>query len=338
MDTLKRPPLRALIALTGLVTAAHLFLLSRLPDDWLAPAPAPVVKLETRTIAADGARASHTSPAAHPPKPSPAAQTRSIAPPASPSAPPPTASHSSVPATADPPATEHVPVAPGPAAPAQAPASPDSVVQVPGSVVLKYDVTGTARGLEYHANSELSFQHDGHQYQARLNVSAFLVGSRTDSSQGTITGHGLEPQRYSLKTRTERAAHFERDKSRISFSSNRPEAALQPGAQDRLSILLQLAAVLAADPRKQAESSQLSFQVASADSAEIWVFRVQGHEALSLPAGAMQALKLLRQPRGEFGQTVEVWMSPQVAWLPVRIRITNANGDVVDQVLRNAQR
>ena len=35
---------------------------------------------------------------------------------------------------------------------------------------------------------------------------------------------------------------------RISFSNNAPDAALQAGAQDRLSVLLQLGAMLAADP------------------------------------------------------------------------------------------
>jgi hypothetical protein len=45
----------------------------------------------------------------------------------------------------------------------------------------------------------------------------------------------------------------------------------------------------------------------------------------------LQGVKLERLPRDPYDQKVEVWLSPQLAYLPVRIRITDANGDYVDQ-------
>ena len=42
-------------------------------------------------------------------------------------------------------------------------------------------------------------------------------------------------------------------------------------------------------------------------------------------------LRLVRNPRREFDQKLEVWLAPGLAFLPARIRITEANGDYVDQ-------
>jgi len=119
-------------------------------------------------------------------------------------------------------------------------------VAVAGPVRLRYGVKGQARGLHYSASAELLWLPAGSQYEARLEVSAFLLGSRVQTSSGQLTPAGLAPTRFSDKSRAEQAAHFERAKGRISFSGNTPDVALLPGAQDRLSVVLQLAALLAA--------------------------------------------------------------------------------------------
>ena len=46
------------------------------------------------------------------------------------------------------------------------------------------------------------------------------------------------------------------------------------------------------------------------------------------------AFKLSRAPRREFDTRVELWYAPSMNYLPVRIRVTQANGDFVDQELR----
>ena len=45
----------------------------------------------------------------------------------------------------------------------------------------------------------------------------------------------------------------------------------------------------------------------------------------------MAAVKLTRNPRREYDQKVEIWLAPALAYLPARIRMTQANGDFVDQ-------
>jgi len=50
-----------------------------------------------------------------------------------------------------------------------------------------------------------------------------------------------------------------------------------------------------------------------------------------LPGGQQLARKLVRNPRQEYDQKVELWLAPALGYLPVRMRITDSNGDFADQ-------
>lgn len=209
--------------------------------------------------------------------------------------------------------------------------TPLGPLAIPGSTRLRYVVYGESRGRPYQVSATLLWQHDGQQYDARYEVSAWLLGARTQTSRGRITTEGLAPTRFGDRFRSEQAAHFQRDKGIISFSSNAPDAPLRPGAQDRLSVLLQLAAILGGDPQRHPPQSTLQIQTASTRDAEPWVFRVIGPQSLQLPGGTLEAVKLERLPRREYDQHIEVWLAPAMDHLPVRLRITQGNGDVLDQ-------
>lgn len=208
----------------------------------------------------------------------------------------------------------------------------------PASVLLKYQVQGQAKGLNYWASAELAWQQDGQAYDSRLTVSAFLLGSRTQVSKGTLGPEGLMPTRFGDKSRSELAAHFQRDKGVISFSANSPETPLLKGAQDRLSVVMQISSLLAGDPARFPLGTMLSFQTVSQREAEVWHFLVEKEEMLQLPFGEIDAIKLNRKPRREFDQQIELWFAPTLGYLPVRLRITNANGDFVDQLLNKAEK
>ena len=209
--------------------------------------------------------------------------------------------------------------------------------KVPASALLTYQVQGLAKGFPYSASAELQWMQDGKDYEARLSVSVFLLGSRVQVSKGTLGAEGLMPSRFGDKTRNELAAHFQRDKGIISFSANSPDVPLLKGAQDRLSVVLQLSTLLAGDPTRFPAGTMLSFQTVSQREAEIWQFSVEKEEMLQLPFGQINAVKLNRQPRREFDQHIELWFAPSLGYLPVRLRITNANGDFVDQLLNQAE-
>jgi hypothetical protein len=369
-------PPRPLLALTGVVVAVHLVVLQQMPGVLEAgdAAPGRVKALTTRTLV-PAAPPAVPAPAAAPvavPRPSPAAAPPAPAAPRPAPAPdtPNTPFHASnqplpsvdgsevainsvvsgtttqaetpvVPLPTPPLAEAVVAVAePGRTAPsAAAPLAGGVTLQatVPAPVHLYYDVTGQARSLPYSARGELLWRHDGQRYQTQMVVSAFLVGSRSQTSEGNITPQGLAPRRFGDKSRNEQAAHFHRDTQRISFSANTPEAILQPGAQDRLSVVLQLGALLAADPAQLAPGASLTLQVVGPRDAELWRFTAEGESVLNLPNGTLQALKFIRVPRREFDTRIELWLAPSLHYLPVRIRLTQANGDFVDQQLRASE-
>lgn len=208
-------------------------------------------------------------------------------------------------------------------------------VRLPPSTRLTFDVSGEAKKFHYNASAELLWRQDGARYEARQQVKAFLLGSRSQSSVGQITAHGLRPERFGDKSRSERAAHFDFDKREVIFSANTPRAAIGDGAQDRLSVFIQLGAMLATAPERYPPGTQITLTTVSARSADRWSFTVEGTETLELPAGSTPALKLQRLPREDRqrDQKAELWLGTALGYLPVRIRLTQGNGDFADLLL-----
>ncbi len=195
---------------------------------------------------------------------------------------------------------------------------------------LNYDVSASWRGLSVSGKAELAWRHDGQKYEARFEATS-LGRARQQRSTGRIGAHGLEPDYFWEKTRNEQAAHFERDRGRVVFSNNRPHAPIVDGLQDRLSVVLQLAAMVAGQPAAYPAGTQVTLPTAGTGDAEPWIFTVEGEEELQLPGGAMRTVKLQRIPRKEYDQRVELWLAPRMDYAPVRLRLTNPNGDAVDQ-------
>ena len=205
--------------------------------------------------------------------------------------------------------------------------------QPPASTRLDYDVTGRVKGIAYNAEGKLDWTRADGRYSARMEMKVFLLGSRVQMSTGRVGTAGLSPERFADKSRSEKAAHFDAELGRVRFSNNAPDAPLLPGAQDRLSLFLQIAGLLQARPQAYASGQTIELQVVGTGDADIWRFEVGDEVTLSLPAGEMRARLLKRLPRKEFDSTVEMWLAPGLQHLPVRLRVTQANGDVADQQL-----
>ncbi len=205
---------------------------------------------------------------------------------------------------------------------------------VPGSIRLLYQVD--ANKFPYRLSSELTWQQDSQQYHASLSVNAFGQ-SRIQSSRGQIGRTGLMPLRFSDKFRSEVAAHFNYDTARVTFSANTPDVVLQVGAQDRLSVLIQLAALVASHPLQFEPGRQISIQTVGPRDADSWLFSFGAAENLVLPGGNRQGIKVVRLPRQQYDQKLEVWLAPTLSYLPARIRITEPNGDFIDQLYKGSE-
>ncbi|MDI1272165.1 DUF3108 domain-containing protein [Polaromonas sp.] len=350
-------PARPLITLTSLVALAHVLLLQAAPLAW-GPVPDPQAKAPrpfiTRTLEIKPEPAVASAPAAPPVRPQPVRRRAPVspsnrAPAPEPKAPP--AIESIAPAAADSTAPVDLPGPPAETAAATtesvAPTSPptppplpgaSTALTIPGSVRLKYAMTGRAKNLDYSAFAQLDWLQDGQTYDAKMVVSALFLGSRSMTSSGRITADGLAPTRFLDKSRSERAAHFQADKGTISFSANTPDAPWLRGAQDRLSVFLQLGSLLAGAPASYPVGASVSLYTAGPREADTWTFTVESEETLKLPAGEAATLKLTRKPQRDYDQTVEIWFAPSMDYLPVRSRITQQNGDFIDQQLRAVEK
>ncbi len=204
--------------------------------------------------------------------------------------------------------------------------------RLPSPTLLIYDLRrGFLRGT-----GKLEWRLADGQYQLRLEGSVAGLQVIEQNSQGAIDKAGIAPVRFTDRRRKgEQAANFRRDTNRITYSGPQTEYPLLPGTQDRLSWMVQLPAIVAADPTKfSVAGARVSMFVSGArGDADVWTFQVQGVE--DVPAGqghAAGAIKLVRESRKPHDTHVAVWLDPKRQYLPALARLTSG-GDTLELVL-----
>ena len=220
--------------------------------------------------------------------------------------------------------------------PGGAPAAPAPPMRVPGSIRLTFAVTAQ-RGPQplSGAFGELIWNQNGDRYEAQLTAKLLFVVLTRWLSTGSIGPDGIAPDRYADTRRTPVAAHFARDRNEVIFSNNSPTVPILAGAQDRLSVMMQLGGLFAAAPGRYPPGSKIAVQTVSTKEADVWTFEVGETEALQLPAGEIRAIKLTRPPRRPFDLKVDLWLSPAHNYLPARLVLTETNGDFADFQMRD---
>ncbi len=223
--------------------------------------------------------------------------------------------------------------------PAEAAPAAAALYQPPPSARIAYEVDGLIGGSSYSGNAELVWTRDGKNYQTQLLIRKFGLTLQAWTSAGRLTARGLEPETFSSQKigQAEIFAYFERDANRIRFSAGTPAAPLQRGAQDQLSVFMQLASLLGGAGTSVTAGKAISMQAIGDRYAEQWSFHPSAPETVKLPSGTLQAIKLTHEPTAERKQRLELWYAPTPHYVPVRIRITEANGDYLDLVGANTQ-
>jgi len=111
---------------------------------------------------------------------------------------------------------------------------------------------------------------------------------------------------------------------------------LPDGAQDRLSLFFQLGGLLSRATAPPTPGQTWTLPVLGRAGSEEWTFAAMGTDTLDLPVGQIRAWKLERPRRAAHDLHAELWLAPAWQHLPVRIRLSEANGDVVDQQLEQS--
>lgn len=134
------------------------------------------------------------------------------------------------------------------------------------------------------------------------------------------------------------AVNFNRDADTLSFSSVTDVLPLPAHVQDTASTIMQLAGMLATQPALFSDGASVPMQVARPRGLDRWEFEVVGYEQLQTGQGPLWAWHVRRVPRktrGDIG--VDLWLSPQLQSLPVRIRLTQAEDVYLDLLLDKAE-
>ncbi len=149
------------------------------------------------------------------------------------------------------------------------------------------------------------------------------------SSKGHIDAFGVAPEQYSAQRGRHAAdiAIFNRETKQIVYTKMPQSQPPADGAQDRFSVVMQLASLMRGDPDKYKPGVTRQFSVADNDSSEIWLIETVGDENVQTRNGFTAARHFTRLPcRDGDKRKLDIWLAPALGWLPVRILQTEPNG------------
>ncbi|WP_174364178.1 DUF3108 domain-containing protein [uncultured Caballeronia sp.] len=214
------------------------------------------------------------------------------------------------------------------------PAASGDKFDVPPTGDLRYDTlingvmnqTGTIHWIN-------SAQH----YEMVVSIPLPFVGPFVYSSKGHIDGFGIAPEQYS-EQRGRRAADitvFDRSTKQLVYTRTPNSQPLVDGAQDRFSVVMQLASLVRGSPDTYKPGVVRQFSVADNDSNELWPIETVGDENVPARDGNVQARHFTRLARRDNDRRrLDIWLAPSIGWLPVRIVQTEPNGLQIELLWR----
>jgi hypothetical protein len=146
-------------------------------------------------------------------------------------------------------------------------------------------------------------------------------------SEGRVTAQGLRPERFSVdqrgKPHQEAIFDWAGAQVRINRGDSKREAPIVAGDQDILSIAHQLS-------QPGAPKAPAALTVVSNKSAAVARVRDLGDATVRLPLGQMPTRHF--SVHSDDGKVkIDIWLAAGQHWLPVRIRIENRKGEILDQ-------
>lgn len=178
------------------------------------------------------------------------------------------------------------------------------------------------------------WSHDTRRYDMRVELKTTGVAALmrsfqyTQRSEGEVGDRGLRPQRFTVEQRgrASDAVDFdwEAGEATIRRGNRAPRTArILPGDQDVLSLWHQVGIV-------GANGLPATLTVLTNKSAKPALLEVVGPEGLRLPIGRLDTLRLRAQAE-DGSLTIDIWLASRYGMLPVRIRIADDEGEVLDQ-------
>lgn len=166
--------------------------------------------------------------------------------------------------------------------------------------------------------------------EAKGLVSLFF-GSLTQKSEGTVTENGLKPNFYSYQygndAKKSQTANFAWDDNVVHMHSSKGDttANLVAGTQDFLSFMYQFMFVPPLD--------SMQITMTNGKRLRTYSYSFEGEETITTKLGELKTIHLLKGSSDE--DKTEIWLATDYQYLPVKIRKTEKDGTVIEQIAAN---
>jgi hypothetical protein len=217
-----------------------------------------------------------------------------------------------------------------------APQQPTHATDAPPSVALKYDVQGLRSGQKVYGSGKITWRNQDGHYRIDGSASVLFFTLLQFSSDGVLDDFGVSPTLYSEKKfrKTATDTRFEHERNTITFSASDNRYPRPGDAQDRASIIWQLAAIGRGNPAAFFTGADFKMFVAGVRDAEPWRIIVSGKDEIEAGGNAVGAWHLVRMPQpGSYDQKIDIWLAPRQEWYPLKIRYTEDDGDYLEMTL-----
>ena len=214
---------------------------------------------------------------------------------------------------------------------------------LPAHAHLVYDTTGNVRlggfsvPILLHGTTRTDWHFDAGRFDAQLE-NALAEFSQTTSGRVRPEA-GLAFERYTEKRhhRAEIAARIDWGARQIRFTQAPDVLSPPDGIQDRLSVQFQMAVLRQAFPDRFAPGAKFSVPVAGTHDFTDWQVSVCCEESVATAQGTLPALRIhSSRADGATREALDMWLSAKIGWFPVRVRLIDRDGNVIDSVLQSA--
>jgi len=212
----------------------------------------------------------------------------------------------------------------------------------PASTRLSYVLTGNYRG-EVNGTAQVEWIRVDDRYQVNLDL---VIGpefspiiTRRMTSEGNIAASGLVPARYDedtqvvMRDRRRMSVVFEPDAVVLANGQRRERL---EGVQDTASQFIQMTYVFSTHPERLRVGGSVAFPLALPRTMDSYVYEVIDAQTLQTPFGPLASFHLKPRPRPTRRPnelTVELWIAPELRYLPVRIRIEQDAATFIDLMI-----
>jgi hypothetical protein len=226
-----------------------------------------------------------------------------------------------------------------PAESASAPAAP--VFDWPPSTRLDYRLEGYRNG-PLQGDARVEWRRQGDRYEVMVAVRLPPWFERRMISHGVIGPAGLMPRRYDQETQValrdlRRATVLLTPEGEVTLA-NGQSAQAPAGVQDSASQFVQITWLFLTQAARLPVGAEVTLPLVLPHRVGQWVYDVVAQETVYLPIGPVEALHL--KPRPNSGKpnevSVEMWMAPQLQYLPVRLRLQQDADTHLELTLKHA--